>query len=206
LLSAETTQDCVGVLIHAVAASLSIDGGACRILQPGIVHDDRSFAATTMDELTDATRALALLTASNAVPVIVAQLLRDRWSAPLDFGYVMADGERLFGSHKTWRGLISGMLACIAVATLVDLPIWVGAGFAAASLLADSVSSAIKRRMHLKPGAEYFGLDQLGEALLPLVLFARPLSLAEAEIVGIVIAFVILDVATAKLRHQRWLA
>lgn len=158
-----------------------------------------------MDGLIDAIRALALLAAANAVPVIVAQLTQDRWSAPLDFGYVMADGERLFGSHKTWRGLISGMLACIAVGMLFDLPLWVGAGFAAASLLADSISSEIKRRMHLKPGAEYLGLDQIGEALLPLVVFAHPLSLGLVEVIGIVIAFVILDVATAELRQQRWL-
>ena len=153
----------------------------------------------------DVLRALALLGAANAVPVIVSQLARDRWSTPLDFGYVMADGERLFGSHKTWRGLISGMLACVAVGMLLHLPLWVGAVFAGASLLADAVSSAIKRRMHLKPGAEYLGLDQIGEALLPLVVFARPLSLGPMDIVAIVIAFVILDVAMAQLRHRRWL-
>ena len=158
-----------------------------------------------MDGLFDTIRALALLGAANAVPVIVSQLARDRWSTPLDFGHVMADGERLFGSHKTWRGLISGVLSCIAVGMLLDLPLWVGAGFAAASLLADSVSSAIKRRMHLKPGVEYPGLDQIGEALLPLVVFARPLSLGLKEIVGIAIAFVILDLAMAQFRHQDWL-
>lgn len=158
-----------------------------------------------MNGLIDATRALALLAAANAAPVIVAQLVHDRWSMPLDFGYVMADGERLFGSHKTWRGLMSGMLACIAVGMLFGLSLWVGAGFAAASLLADSVSSSIKRRMHLKPGAEYLGLDQIGEALLPLVVFARPLALGLVEIVGIVIVFVIFDVATSRLRHRRWL-
>lgn len=158
-----------------------------------------------MNGLIDAIRALALLAAANAAPVIAAQLARDRWSAPLDFGCVMADGERLFGSHKTWRGLMFGILSCAAVGVLFELPFWVGLGFAAASLLADAVSSAIKRRMHLKPGVEYLGLDQIGEALLPLVVFARPLSLGWVEIVGVVIAFVVLDVATTRLRHQRWL-
>lgn len=46
-------------------------------------------------------RALALLIAANAVLVVVTQLTRDRWAAPLDFGWVLPDGERLFGSHKT---------------------------------------------------------------------------------------------------------
>lgn len=43
--------------------------------------------------------------------------------------------------------------------------------------MADALSSAAKRRMHLEPGTEHVGLDQIGEALLPLALFARPLSL-----------------------------
>lgn len=155
--------------------------------------------------LFDAIRALVLLGAANAAPVIVAKVAHERWSTPVDFGHVMADGERLFGSHKTWRGLISGILSCTAVGVLFDLPFEIGAGIAAASLLADCATSAIKRRMHLKPGSEYAGLDQIGEALLPLVIFARPLSLGPAEIIGIVIAFVVLDEAMAPLRHRRWL-
>lgn len=59
--------------------------------------------------------------------------------------------------------------------------------------------------MHLKPGTEYVGLDQIGEALLPLVLFARPLSLGLAEVIVVTTAFIALDVATAQLRHRRWL-
>lgn len=155
-------------------------------------------------KLFDAIRALALLSAANALPVIVAKLAPGRWPAPLDFGYVMPDGERLFGSHKTWRGLGSGILACTLVGALLHCPLGISAGFAATSLLADAVSSAIKRRMHLKPGTEYVGLDQIGEALLPLVLFARPLSLGLGEILGVVATFVLLDVATARLRHRRW--
>lgn len=78
--------------------------------------------------LFDAIRALALLSAANAVPVIVAQLVRERWSTPLDFGYVMPDGERLFGSHKTWRGLVSGILAGAAVGALFELSLHARSG------------------------------------------------------------------------------
>lgn len=155
--------------------------------------------------LFDAIRALALLSAANATPVIVAQLARDRWSTPLDFGYVMSDGERLLGSHKTWRGLIVGVLAGLGVGAMFDLSLLSSAGFAATSLLADVVSSAAKRRMHLKPGTESVGLDQLGEALLPLILFSTPLSLAPAEIVGVTVIFVLLDLSTTRLRHRSWL-
>ena len=117
----------------------------------------------------------------------------------------MPDGERLFGSHKTWRGLVSGIAACALLAACFELPVWLGAGFAAVSLLADACSSAAKRRMRVKPGSEVLWLDQLAEALVPLLVFAKPLGLQLSEIVGVTACFVAIDAATAGLRHRRWL-
>jgi CDP-2,3-bis-(O-geranylgeranyl)-sn-glycerol synthase len=153
----------------------------------------------------DELRALALLIAANALPVIVAQLARERWAVPLDFGWVLPDGERLFGGHKTWRGLASGIVGCICAGLLLGVAPIVSAGFGCASLLADALSSAAKRRMHLQPGTEYLGLDQLGEALVPLALFASSLTLDWSEVVLVAAAFTMLDIATARLRHRRWL-
>jgi CDP-diglyceride synthetase len=153
----------------------------------------------------DELHAFALLIAANAMPVIVGKLARDRGAVPLDFGRVMPDGERLFGSHKTWRGLVSGIAACVLLALYLGLPAWLGAGFGAVSLLADAASSAAKRRMRLKPGSEVLGLDQLAEALLPLLVFAEPLRLQLGEIALVTAGFVVLDTATAGLRHRSWL-
>lgn len=149
-------------------------------------------------------RALALLAAANAIPVIVGKLSNERWAWPLDFGYVLRDGERLFGSHKTWRGLISGLVASTLAAWFLRLPLWIGAGFAAASLLADATSSMVKRRMKLAPGTECWVLDQLAEALLPLLLFAGALSLDAMQVAIATVIFVMLDIAFAGLRHRRW--
>lgn len=148
--------------------------------------------------------ALVLLIAANATPVVVAKLVKDRWAWPLDFGYVLADGGRLFGSHKTWRGFVAGVLASAAAAWLLREPLWVGAGVAAVSLIADALSSAVKRRMHVRPGTEVLGLDQFGEAVAPLVLFSRPLSLDVMAVVVAAIVFTVLDVAAAWLRHRPW--
>ena len=153
----------------------------------------------------DILRGSALLIASNATPVIVAKLLRDRWSAPMDFALTLWDGERLFGAHKTWRGALSGAAACAAVAYGLQLPWWSGAAFGTISLAGDALSSAIKRRLRLRPGAEILLLDQLGEALAPLLLLADWLSLNHAEIALTVAAFIALDVVFAPLRHRRWL-
>lgn len=159
-----------------------------------------------MEMLIDAGRALALLIAANGTPVIAAKLARDAGAAPLDFGWIMPDGERLFGSHKTWRGLICGVLGCALAAAVLGLPPALGAGFGAVSLVADALSSAVKRRMRLEPGTETLGLDQLGEALLPLVSFAQPLVLNVVEVLVVTLSFVIIDVATVRLRHRRWLS
>lgn len=158
-----------------------------------------------MGVIIDVLHAFALLIAANAVPVIVAKLAGEHGVLPLDFGRVMPDGQRLFGSHKTWRGLLSGIAACALLALYLGIPVWVGVGFAAVSLAADACSSAAKRRLRLKPGSEVLGLDQLAEALIPLFVFAEPLGLQLAEIALVTTCFVLLDAATAGLRHRRWL-
>lgn len=158
-----------------------------------------------MHALPDELQALALLVTANAVPVILAKLARDYGAAPLDFGHVMPDGERLFGSHKTWRGLITGTLACMLVAAWFRLPLEVGAAFGALSLAADAWCSSAKRRMRVRPGTEVLGLDHIAESLLPLLVLAEPLSLDLYEIVAVTLAFVVLDRSTRRLRHSEWL-
>jgi CDP-diglyceride synthetase len=150
--------------------------------------------------------ALVMVGAANAVPVIVAKVARDRWSWPIDGGYTLRDGQRLLGAHKTWRGLLSGIAATALVGMIFGLPIWVGGGFGAVSLAADAASSMFKRRLRLKSGTEVIGLDQLGEAALPLVIFARPLSLDLGAILLVIAMFVVLDLATVALRHRPWLS
>lgn len=149
-------------------------------------------------------RALLLVVAANAAPVIASKLARNGASAPLDFGYVLPDGERLFGAHKTWRGLLVGTAACALVAGVMGVPAWIGVGFGAVSLLGDALSSALKRRLHLPPGREAPVLDQFGEAFLPLAVFARPLGLQLSDILIVTAIFFVLDVLATPLRQRRW--
>jgi hypothetical protein len=109
----------------------------------------------------------------------------------MDLGVVLHDGERLLGSHKTWRGLAAGAIACACVAPLLDIPAAVGAGVGVASLAGDALSSGIKRRLRLPPGANVPGLDQLPEALLPMLLFSNALRLSAAGIAVVAAAFVV---------------
>lgn len=93
----------------------------------------------------------------------------------------------------------------MAVGKLFSLPFNIAAGFACTSLLTDAASSAVKRRMHVEPGTEFVGLDQVGESLLPLVLYARPLSIDVVEIMIVVATFTVLDLLTARMRQRQWL-
>jgi CDP-2,3-bis-(O-geranylgeranyl)-sn-glycerol synthase len=146
-------------------------------------------------------RALLLIVLANSAAWASGRVLGERWAAPLDFGYVLWDGKRLFGGHKTWRGLISGMLACAVAAPLCGSNWTVGAGFGGASLLGDALSSSIKRRLEFPPGTEIRGLDQIPEALLPLVLFASALGLGVIEVAIVLIGFLFLDLFVTRLRH-----
>jgi CDP-2,3-bis-(O-geranylgeranyl)-sn-glycerol synthase len=73
---------------------------------------------------------LVLLVAANATPWMIGRALGDRWALPLDLGIVLPDGERMFGSHKTWRGLIAGAVACALAAKAVGIAPMLGLSFA----------------------------------------------------------------------------
>ncbi len=118
---------------------------------------------------------------ANVIPILVSKLpkLKD-WEYPLDF-YKEFRGVRIFGDHKTIRGLVFGILASILLAYLQkDLylnspwlqsvfqvnyenidPFFLGllSGFGA--LMGDAVKSFFKRRSAIKPGEKWFPFDQI---------------------------------------------
>jgi len=154
---------------------------------------------------------LLLLLIANGAPILVRLLpgLR-RWNRPLDGGYRLADGQRLFGDHKTWRGVLAALLLTSLAAWLLHLPVWLGALFATLSMLGDLLGSFSKRRLQLAPGAAVPLLDQLPEALLPLLLLYRPLGLDWRQTVLIVLLFVVLDLLLSRglyylhIRRHPW--
>jgi CDP-2,3-bis-(O-geranylgeranyl)-sn-glycerol synthase len=152
--------------------------------------------------IADIASALLLLVVANTTPWIVGRLLSNRWLSPMDFGATMPDGERLLGSHKTWRGLAAGTLACTLAAYLVGFGPAVGAGVGVVSLLGDALSSCVKRRLRLRPGESVPGLDQLPEALLPLCVFFTSLQLDLLEGVMVVTAFLLINLAIIKVRNR----
>lgn len=144
---------------------------------------------------------LALLVTSNTVPWLLGIALGPRAAAPLDFGRRWRDGERLFGAHKTWRGLAGAIAGAGILGWLAGLDAGVAAAFGALAMAGDLLSSFVKRRLRLAPGRDAPGLDQLPECLVPLIALAGPLALDAARLIVLAATFTVGHLLIARLRH-----
>jgi CDP-2,3-bis-(O-geranylgeranyl)-sn-glycerol synthase len=120
--------------------------------------------------------------AANMAPVLTAAVpLLKQWDAPLDGGRTFR-GVEIFGSHKTWRGLISGIiLATITLylqQALVTHTNWasfvadglnyealptliLGPLFALGALGGDAIESFFKRQRGIQSGGSWVPFDQI---------------------------------------------
>jgi len=145
---------------------------------------------------------LCLLVLANGAPVVAARLLHHRLSAPLDGGLRLSDGQPLFGRSKTWRGLVSGVLACAVFAPVMGLGVLFGVIFAALALGGDLISSFIKRRMALEPSARASGLDQLPESVVPVAFAWWQLNFPLWQAIGVVLLFVTANMVFSPLLYR----
>lgn len=143
--------------------------------------------------------ALGLLVAANSAPVLAARALGSRWSAPIDGGRRLRDGAPLLGAHKTWRGLAAGAAAAALVGVATPIGPVSGAAFGLLALTGDALSSLAKRRLRLPPGRDVPLLDQLPEALLPLLAYGGTLGLSAAGVLVTAIVFAVLDLLATRL-------
>lgn len=123
-----------------------------------------------------------------------------RWDYPLDF-YKTWRGQRIFGAHKTWRGLFIGVIAAflfflvqkylfhnyqvIREASLIDYnsaSILTGLVMGLGALLGDALKSFFKRQRKIDPGRPWFPFDQL-DFVVGGVLLSWPLTKISANII-----------------------
>jgi CDP-diglyceride synthetase len=145
---------------------------------------------------------LALLGIANGVPILATKLFQGRLATPIDGGLKLPDGQRLFGESKTVRGLVASVVFTTLAAPLLSLAWSLGAMLAAASMAGDLVSSFIKRRIGLKPHAPALGLDQIPEALLPLLIVGPRLGLGWVDIAILLAGFVLVGAVLSRLRFR----
>jgi CDP-2,3-bis-(O-geranylgeranyl)-sn-glycerol synthase len=118
---------------------------------------------------------------ANMVPIFAARVPQlKQFDAPIDFGKSFR-GKRIFGAHKTWRGLIAGIIFATLTLWIQQLAIqhigffhtWtdrvdyshlptlaLGPLFAIGALGGDAVESFFKRQRGIAPGRGWFPFDQ----------------------------------------------
>ena len=142
---------------------------------------------------------LVLLTLANGTPVIAKKIFGDRLAWPLDGGLGFIDGQPLLGRSKTLRGIVLAVLAAGAGGALLG-PGWrIGLVVGALAMVGDLLSSFVKRRLALRPSSQAFGLDQVPEALLPLLACRAALGLGLIDIAAVVVAFFVGELVVSRL-------
>jgi CDP-2,3-bis-(O-geranylgeranyl)-sn-glycerol synthase len=145
---------------------------------------------------------LVLLGVANGTPIFASRLLGKRFNAPLDGGLKLPDGRPLFGPSKTVRGLVLSVVCTMLAAALLGFEWITGAGLASASMFGDLLSSFIKRRLGLRVHSQAFGLDQVPESLLPLLVLRQHLGLGYGDIVIIIATFIVLELLLSRLLYR----
>lgn len=153
---------------------------------------------------------------ANMAPVFARRLLPS-WTTPVDGGRSWG-GARIFGDHKTFRGLVSGTLVGMVVfmaqqalyarfeplraVSRMDYAAasWTwGAAMGLGALTGDLIKSFFKRRVGREPGQPWFPFDQLdwmaGTLLVawPATRFDAPfaaLALTLAVAISLIVKFV----------------
>ncbi len=164
---------------------------------------------------------------ANMMPVLVRKRF-GFFAVPVDHGRMLF-GKKIFGTHKTYRGFIFGLLGAIIVAFIQTLLykngilvkisyidyswtsfILIGAALGFGALFGDLARSFFKRRAGIKEGDRWFPLDQidytLGISLFSLLV--KPLTLLMFTV--LVISGAILSILATrsayllKIRDEKW--
>jgi CDP-2,3-bis-(O-geranylgeranyl)-sn-glycerol synthase len=133
--------------------------------------------------------------AANVMPVLLAKApgLRDL-ETPVDGGRHWR-GQRILGDHKTWRGLVTGVVAGVLTiwlqALLYEHYAWarqasmqldytaipyltLGFLLGFGALLGDMIKSFAKRQLGVPPGHSWFPFDQI-DYIVGALLFSLPI-------------------------------
>jgi CDP-2,3-bis-(O-geranylgeranyl)-sn-glycerol synthase len=138
---------------------------------------------------------------ANAFPPIANKIpILNKWSTPMDFGQKFR-GKRVFGAHKSWRGLISGALIAGVFAYLLfgilsggsnnffvdsieNFILGCALGFGA--LFGDAIESFFKRQSGIKSGESWLFFDQI-DYVVGAILFSLPFARFNLDQYAIVI-------------------
>lgn len=137
--------------------------------------------------------ALILLLVANGAPVLLSALAGSYAARPIDSGIRLSDGYPLFGTGKTWRGLLAALAVTPVMAYLLGYGLLTGLVFAIGTMTGDILVSFCKRRLQMTEGSHVRGLDTVPESLFPLLMVKSELSVGWLEIAILVGAFYLIE-------------
>ena len=144
---------------------------------------------------------LVLLALANGTPVVAKKIFRGHFAHPLDGNAVFVDGRPIFGRSKTIRGVALAVLVTTLGAPQIGFEWQIGVVVGGLAMAGDLVSSFVKRRVGLPSSSQASGLDQVPEALFPLLGCRSLVSLTIADIGAGVALFFIGDVLASRLLY-----
>jgi len=162
---------------------------------------------------------------ANIAPVIVKNRFNNL-AIPLDFNKKI-NNKPIFGKHKTFRGLVFGVIFAIIVIyiqfalysndilvdwVIIDYSNWLLLGFLAGlgTIFGDLIGSFIKRRLNYRPGRSFIPFDQL-DAPIGVLIFIYPLVRFSLDkiiimlVLGFVLHITINHLAfILKIKKEKW--
>jgi CDP-2,3-bis-(O-geranylgeranyl)-sn-glycerol synthase len=145
---------------------------------------------------------LFLIIVANGAPILGTALCKRFAAHPLDGGRCWRDGRPLLGHSKTWRGLVLALIAPTIMAWLLGIPPNIGLIVGACAMGGDLLSSFTKRRLGMTTSSQALGLDQIPEALLPMLAVKPIFDLNWPVILETVVAFLILELLLSRLLYH----
>jgi len=164
---------------------------------------------------------------ANMAPVITKKLLPSL-AKPMDFGKTWK-GKPILGSHKTFRGLIFGIifgtLAALAQCMLYKNGIFrsvsvfdytlyssilLGALMGFGAIFGDALKSFFKRRANVKPGKPWIPFDEIdfivGGLLFSMIIFFPPVKCMIITLVVSPLGHIIVNHIAfyLKIRKEKW--
>jgi CDP-2,3-bis-(O-geranylgeranyl)-sn-glycerol synthase len=161
---------------------------------------------------------------ANMVPILAARVpVIKHFDQPIDAGRSFR-GKRIFGDHKTWRGILTGVVAATAILALqqllysqygwfqwisqdidyMQLPTWlVGPLFGIGALGGDAAKSFFKRQLNVAPGKSWFPYDQLDYVVGGALAVAPFIRFSPGQYVLLVVIWLAIHVAATHIGY--WL-
>ena len=145
---------------------------------------------------------LLLIIIANGAPILIRVLLNDGFDLAVDFGQKLPDNSRIFGSSKTWRGIIAALAVTTPAAWLLGYSPETGLLVAVYAVLGDLLSSFIKRRLSMRPSSMAPLLDQVPESLFPAYMLMDVFNLDVSAVILLVLIFIITELILSHIFYK----